>query len=79
MTREQARVYMATRHATFRSAKGIRTFVLPTFYPPGDPNAGKKADKTMTFIYGAVEVPKSETIYGRVAKETLSQEGSSVH
>jgi hypothetical protein len=52
----------------------VRPFTQPTFYPAGHPKAGQKADKTETFVYGAVEVAGSETIYGWVAREAMSAE-----
>jgi hypothetical protein len=64
---------LVTSGAIFQRAKGVREFVMPTYYPKGDPKEGKKADKTETFWYGAVEVPNSETIYGWVAKEALAK------
>jgi hypothetical protein len=44
----------------------------PTYYPIKHPRAKKVSPKTMTFIYGAVEVEGSETIYGWVALEALT-------
>jgi len=62
---------LITSNAIFRPARGVRVFVQPTFYPAGHPKAGQKSPKTETFIYGAVEVAGSETIYGWVAKEAM--------
>jgi hypothetical protein len=64
---------LVTSGAIFQRAGGVREFVMPTYYPKGDPKEGKKADKTETFWYGAVEAPNSETIYGWIAKEALAK------
>jgi hypothetical protein len=64
---------LVTSGAIFQRAKGVREFVMPTYYPKGDPKEGKKADKTETFWYGAVEAPNSETSYGWIAKEALAR------
>jgi hypothetical protein len=63
---------LITSHATFRPAKGVRQFVQPTYYPQGDPRVGQVADKTETFIYGALEAPNTQPVYGWVAKEALA-------
>ena len=62
--------------AIFRPARGVRAFAQPTFYPSGHPRAGEKSDKTMTFIYGAVEAKGTETIYGWVAQEAMEPIGA---
>ena len=59
--------------AIFRPVKGAKTFTMPTYYPPKHPLKGKMSDKTQTFIYGAVETPGSETIYGWIAREALGE------
>jgi hypothetical protein len=56
---------------TFRPVDAARKFVMPTYYPDGVALKGKKTEKTMTFLYGAVEVEGSDPIYGWVAKEAL--------
>lgn len=65
---------LVTSGAIFRKAQGVRDFVMPTYYPRGDPKEGQITDKTETFWYGAVEVPNSETVYGWVAKEALAKD-----
>ena len=62
---------LITSSATFRPARGVRQFPMPTYFPKGHPQQGKKSPKTMTFIYGAVEAKGTETIYGWIAKEAL--------
>ena len=57
----------------FRPAAGVREFVQPTYYPLHHPQAKQVAPKTMTFIYGAVEGPNSEPVFGWVAKEALAE------
>ena len=64
--------FLINGKATFRPAKGAKIFVMPTFYPYNSPKKGEKTEKTMTFLYGAVEVPGSETVFGWVAKEALA-------
>ena len=63
--------FMISSGAIFRPVKGAKTFTMPTYYPPKHPLKGKMSDKTETFIYGAVETPNSETIYGWIAREAL--------
>lgn len=65
---------LITSHATFRPAKGVRQFVQPTYYPQGDPRVGQVADKTETFIYGALEAPNTQPVYGWIAREALAAE-----
>lgn len=55
----------------FCPAVGVREFVQPTYYPRRDAKAKQRAPKTMTFIYGAVEAPGCEPVFGWVAKEAL--------
>ena len=43
----------------------------PTYFPAKHPQRGKVSPKTMTFIYGAVEVPGTEPVYGWMSKEAL--------
>ena len=50
-----------------------RSFTMPTYYPPKHPLKGKTSPQTMTFLYGAVETPGSETVYGWVAREALGE------
>jgi hypothetical protein len=58
----------------FRRAKGVRPITRPLYYPPGQPSAGEiSPGKTITFVYGAVEAPGTETIFGWVAREALSE------
>jgi hypothetical protein len=64
--------FLISSSAIFRPAKGARMFIMPTYYPPGHPSAGKTSGKTMTFIYGAVESPGNDSVYGWVAKEALT-------
>lgn len=56
---------------TFRPAVGVRQFVQPTYYPLRHPQAKQVAPQTMTFIYGAVEAPHCEPVFGWVAKEAV--------
>jgi hypothetical protein len=63
--------FLISSNAIFRPVKGARSFTMPTYYPPKHPLKGKMSDKTETFIYGAVETPNSETIYGWIAQEAL--------
>jgi len=63
--------FLLTDTLTFRPAKGAKQFVQPTYYPKGDPKAGQVAPKTMTFLYGAVELKGQEPVYGWVAQEAL--------
>jgi hypothetical protein len=65
--------FMISSGAIFRPVKGAKTFTMPTYYPPKHPLKGKMSDKTETFIYGAVETPNSETIYGWIAREALGE------
>ena len=58
--------------AIFRPAVGVKRFVQPTYFPKGHARAGQVSNKTMTFVYGAVEVQGSETIYGWIALEALT-------
>jgi hypothetical protein len=64
---------LVTSHAIFQPAKGVRQFVQPTWYPVGHPQEGKKSNLTETFIYGALEAPNSEAVYGWMAKEALAE------
>jgi hypothetical protein len=64
--------FLVSDGAIFRQAKGAKVFVQPTYFPKGHPNAGKISPKTMTFLYGAVEVKGSDTVYGWIAKEALA-------
>jgi hypothetical protein len=65
--------FLISSNAIFRPVRGARTFTMPTYYPPKHPLKGKMAEKTQTFIYGAVETPNSETIYGWIAREALGE------
>jgi hypothetical protein len=58
---------------TFRPAAGVREFIQPTYYPLRHPKAKQIAPKTMTFIYGSVEAPNCEPVFGWVAKEALGE------
>jgi hypothetical protein len=62
---------LVSSNAIFHPAKGVRTFTQPTYYPAAHPKVGQKSPKTMTFVFGAVEVAGSETIYGWVAREAM--------
>jgi hypothetical protein len=64
--------FLVSDRVVFRPAKGARIFVQPTYFPAKHAQAGKKSDKTMTFIYGAVQVKGQEDVYGWIAKEALS-------
>ncbi len=64
--------FLVSDGAVFRQAKGAKVFVQPTYYPKHHPKAGKVSPKTMTFLYGAVEVKGSAPVYGWIAKEALS-------
>jgi hypothetical protein len=64
--------FLVSDGAIFRPAKGAKVFVQPTYFPKNHPHAGEKSDKTMTFIYGAVEVPGQQGVYGWIAKEALA-------
>ena len=65
--------FLISSGAIFRPVKGAKTFTMPTYYPPKHPLKGKMSDKTETFIYGAVETPNSETVYGWIAREALGE------
>ena len=64
--------FLISDGAIFHQAKGAKIFVQPTYFPKGHPKAGKVSPRTMTFLYGAVEIKGSETIYGWIAKEALA-------
>ncbi len=64
--------FLISDGAVFHQAKGAKIFVQPTYFPKQHPNAGKVSPKTMTFLYGAVEVKGSDPVYGWIAKEALS-------
>jgi hypothetical protein len=55
----------------FHPAKGAKVFVQPTYFPSKHPQAGKVSPKTMTFLYGAVDVKGCAPVYGWVAREAL--------
>lgn len=57
----------------FYPAPGAREFKQPTYFPLNDPNSGKVAPQTMTFLYGAVKTASSEPVYGWIAREALAQ------
>lgn len=63
---------LVANNALFYPAKGAKVFVQPTYFPGKHPRAGEVTDKTMTFIYGAVKVRESDTVYGWVSKEALA-------
>ncbi|MEA2736378.1 MAG: hypothetical protein QOE14_2829, partial [Humisphaera sp.] len=63
--------FLISSGAIFKPVRGARTFTMPTYYPPKHPLKGKMAEKTQTFLYGAVEIPGGETIYGWIAREAL--------
>jgi hypothetical protein len=65
--------FLLSDKLTFRPGVGIRQFVQPTYYPLRHPQAKEVAPKTMTFIYGAVEAPNCEPVFGWVAKEALGE------
>ena len=65
--------FLISGGAVFKPVRGARSFTMPTYYPPKHPLKGKTAQQTMTFIYGAVETPGSETVYGWVAREALGE------
>jgi len=56
----------------FRAAKGVRPITVPTYYHYRHPLAGQIADKTMTFVYGAVEANGAAAVYGWMAREALA-------
>jgi hypothetical protein len=64
--------FLVSDGAVFRQAKGAKVFVQPTFFPKRHPNAGKVSPKTMTFLYGAIDVKGSDRVYGWIAKEALA-------
>jgi hypothetical protein len=64
--------FLVSDGAVFHQAEGAKVFVQPTYFPKRHPNAGKVSPRTMTFLYGAVDVKGSSTVYGWVAKEALS-------
>jgi hypothetical protein len=64
--------FLISSGVIFRPVKGARSFAMPTYYPPKHPLKGKMSEKTQTFLYGAVESPGSETVYGWIAKEALA-------
>jgi hypothetical protein len=57
--------FLISSGAIFRPVRGAKQFTVPTF------RKGKPTEKTMTFVYGAVDTPKSETVYGWIAQEAL--------
>jgi hypothetical protein len=57
----------------FYPARGAKVFIQPTYFPAKDPQAGKVAPPTMTFVYGAIKTSGSAPAYGWVAKEALAQ------
>ncbi len=63
--------FLLSDNLTFRPARGVRTFVQPTYYPLKHAKAKEVAPKTMTFLYGAVEAPGCEPLFCWVAKESL--------
>jgi hypothetical protein len=63
--------FLVSDGIVFHPAKGAKTFTMPTYFPAKHPRAGKASTKTETFVYGAVEVMGSETVYGWVAREAL--------
>jgi len=66
--------FLVNHGAIFRPAKGAREFVQPTYFPIHHPKQGEVSPMTMTFIYGAVEIPGSKQhVYGWVAREALSK------
>lgn len=64
--------FLVSDGAVFHQAKGAKVFVQPTYFPKQHPNAGKVSPMKMTFLYGAVDVKGSGTVYGWIAKEALS-------
>jgi hypothetical protein len=64
--------FLVSDGAVFHQAMGAKVFVQPTYFPKLHPNAGKVSPRTMTFLYGAVDVKGSGTVYGWIAKEALS-------
>jgi hypothetical protein len=64
--------FLVSDGAIFHQAKGAKVFVQPTYFPKQHPNAGKVSPKTMTFLYGAVEVKGGDPVYGWIAKEALA-------
>jgi hypothetical protein len=65
--------FLVTDRLVFRPAvAAIRSFVQPTYYPRRHPKASQVSPKTMTFIYGAVEAPGCEPVFGWVAREALA-------
>ncbi|MDB6057281.1 MAG: hypothetical protein JWO95_1125 [Verrucomicrobiales bacterium] len=65
--------FLISDNLTFRPAVGVREFIQPTYYPLRHPQAKQVGPKTMTFIYGAVEAPHCEPVFGWVAKEALAE------
>lgn len=65
--------FLITDGLTFRRAVGTREFVQPTYYPLQHPRAKQIAPKTMTFVYGAIDAPNCEPVFGWVAKEALAE------
>ena len=63
--------FLLSDHPTFRAAIGVRSFVQPTYYPLKHPKATEVAPRTMTFLYGRVEVPGSDPVFCWVAKEAM--------
>lgn len=65
--------FLISDGAIFRPAKGVGMFVQPTYFPTSHPRAGQKSEKSMTFVYGAVQVPKQTDVYGWIAQEALTR------
>lgn len=66
--------FLVSDRVVFRPAKGARVFVQPTYFPSKHPRAGEKSEKTMTFVYGAVQVEGQDDVYGWIAKEALQDQ-----
>ncbi|PWU19719.1 MAG: hypothetical protein C5B50_05900 [Verrucomicrobia bacterium] len=66
--------FLISEGLKFRPARGVRSFVQPTYYPKKHSKARQVAPMTMTFLYGAVEASGCEPVFGWVAKEALAEE-----
>ena len=63
--------FLIDEELSFRPAKGIWPITVPTYWPEGHPQAGRKTDRPMTFVYGAIEAPGTHRVYGWLAADAL--------
>lgn len=65
--------FLLSQEVGFRPAAGVRKITVPTYYPVGHPEMGEVTPKTMTFVYGAIDVQGSPRVYGWMAEEALQK------